>query len=57
MVYVAAGGRQLTAAHPVADSGQPGFGERIRTSIAPERLMVFDAASGRRLGRREGGAA
>jgi len=51
VVYVAAGGRQLTAAHPVADSGQPGFGERIRTSIAPERLMVFDAASGRRLGR------
>lgn len=51
VVYVGAAGCQLTAAHPVAETGDPRFGEPIRAGIAPDRVMVFDAATGRRLGR------
>lgn len=54
IVYLSAGGTDLTVVLR-ADAGEPPReGDTATLAIAPDRLMVFDAASGERLGRGEG---
>lgn len=51
VVYLDAGGRQVTAAFPAAGAALPEIDARVKLAIDPARIMVFEAATGERIGR------
>lgn len=56
VAYLEMDGQQLTAAYAASAAAMPDIDAKVEISIDPQRIIIFDAQSGRRLGRgMEGG--
>ncbi|MDZ5700120.1 ABC transporter ATP-binding protein [Chelativorans sp. M5D2P16] len=51
VVYLESEGMPMTAAFPSAHAALPEIDAEVRIAIDPERIMIFDAATGERIGR------
>jgi multiple sugar transport system ATP-binding protein len=54
VVYLTAAGQMLVTTVPAATMARMDLGDRFAFSLRPERVLVFDRASGRRVGRGSG---
>ncbi len=54
VVYLTAAGQTLVTTVPAATMARMDLGDRFAFSLRPERILVFDRASGRRVGRGRG---
>lgn len=56
VVYLDIGGQPVTSAFPASGAAAPEIDSSVDLSIDPGRIMIFEAVSGRRLGRGRSGA-